>query len=696
LPVNPRTVVSHCISWSPLSDGLADCATVDGVGAYDDIAWLGPFSSLNVLIGPNNSGKSRVLRDLAAAGTAYPVVSAANGVQRLAAHFESIGASLLPLLQGGTFTDPSRLPPSVHEYFGHLRAAAAGRRGALCRLLMNNAALLTAQAEDAQRAAGQWLHAGSDDDPWWQLARFLEAARDYGRASKSTAAPHFRRVYIPVLRGLRPFDGNGTGNPFHARTLTDYFKEARKAPKQIGAQPEPPSIVTGLEAFADIRRHKAGNTQQQATVASYEEFLQRRFFGGQRVVLTAREVDDSDKQNAVVWIKIGGERQRPIHHLGDGLGQVVIQTWPLFQFRSEHLLLFVEEPETHLHPGFQRLLIDAFLSEPCTSPGSRQVFVTTHSNVFMDMILDSERVRLFHVAKPAPRDAEDEYDAKVAIRAEPAGSLRLLRELGATNSSVLLVNCTVWVEGRSDRLYLRHYLELLARHLGWDSSGQRLKEDLHFAFMEYSGSNIVHWSFLDEQQGTDEKRLCGTLFLVADDDGAAEGRSPGKAARHERLRGALGDRFWPLPCREIENLLSPAVVAAVVRDYEGDQGLALQAFGWDEMAKAPLGKFIEGRVLPEGYASKRKTTVGRPYADSSGTVKDKDAFALRAIGRLAGWADLTPQAQELTKAVARFVRAMNALPEDTRLSPVPGVPRALDEDAGCHRVTAPADGGPPR
>jgi hypothetical protein len=42
--------------------------------------------------------------------------------------------------------------------------------------------------------------------------------------------------------------------------------------------------------------------------------------------------------------------------------------------------------------------------------------------------------------------------------------------------------------------------------------------DTHYSFVEYSGANIVHWSFLDKCSGIDVDRLCGKLFLVSDRD----------------------------------------------------------------------------------------------------------------------------------------------------------------------------------
>jgi hypothetical protein len=63
-------------------------------------------------------------------------------------------------------------------------------------------------------------------------------------------------------------------------------------------------------------------------------------------------------------------------------------------------------------------------------------------------------------------------------------------------------------------------------------------------------------------------RLCGKLFLITDSDNATKGA---KAKRHETLKKKLEDRYYCLECTEIENLLTPEVIKAVVANYEGEQ-----------------------------------------------------------------------------------------------------------------------------
>jgi hypothetical protein len=80
-------------------------------------------------------------------------------------------------------------------------------------------------------------------------------------------------------------------------------------------------------------------------------------------------------------------------------------------------------------------------------------------------------------------------------------------KLGVRPSATYLANATIWVEGVSDCAYLRAYMEAFVYYLkvrgnGWGQSlAQRLdqyKEDRHYAFVEYSGANLTHFSFKEE------------------------------------------------------------------------------------------------------------------------------------------------------------------------------------------------------
>ena len=413
-------------------------------------------------------------------------------------------------------------------------------------------------------------------------------------------------------------------------------------------------MFTGREHFGTLMKWLLGNLHQRKLVRKYEEYLSKNFFNGDEITLIPRTHDQT------VHIKIGIEKEQPIHNLGDGLQQILILTLPIFLHKDKNLLLFIEEPELYLHPGFQRLLIDTFLKD---DGNVRQVFVATHSHQFLDITIDENQCSVYKFQKELQKTKEhsgDEVEANFTIKNTSNSDFSLLADLGVRNSSVLLSNCTIWVEGITDRLYLRKYLELY--HTTLEDNEIEFFEDIHFSFVEYGGNNITHWSFLDQKEGMDVTHICGNLFLISDSD------TEKKQKRQKELEEALYKRYYCLECREIENMLTPEVIKKVVKDYEGDNDIALRNFRQTTYQKQPLGKFIENSVLPKDYTSNRwvkDKEKSKPYSAASGTIKDKLPFCYKALDSIDKLSSegidhvLSPEAKTLCEKIYEFIKTNN-------------------------------------
>ena len=99
------------------------------------------------------------------------------------------------------------------------------------------------------------------------------------------------------------------------------------------------------------------------------------------------------------------------------------------------------------------------------------------------------------------------------------------------------------MEGIYDRGYLRKYLEIFQRQ-----NDMPFVEDIDYSFVEYSGSNITHWCFSDDDSKENRlypeienilaNRLSNRILLIADGDASVgvEGElSDAKILRHEVL-----------------------------------------------------------------------------------------------------------------------------------------------------------------
>ncbi|MCA1002809.1 AAA family ATPase [Bacillus thuringiensis] len=466
-------------------------------------------------------------------------------------------------------------------------------------------------------------------------------------SDKTSYKINFKRVYIPALRGLRGYtDIINTGKDvYKERTKNDYFKEV----------PQTLEIHTGLNLYDEITDMLLGSVQQRYNMQKFQEFLSKSFFDGQQVTLTP--VRNSD----VIKVKIGIEKEKNIFELGDGIQSLIILIFPLFKFLDENLLLFIEEPELYLHPGMQRKFIEIVMDKQFAH---HQFFFTTHSNHFLDMTLDMDRISIYKFQKKLGEHSgnpTEELDATFSIENVSNENKSVLQELGVRNSAVLLSNCTIWVEGITDRLYIRRFLKVFQE---FHPDLKEFKEDIHYSFVEYSGGNITHWSFLDDDEtetneghtSMNAEKICSTLFLITDKDG------DDKRPRQEKLKAFLGDRYYCLECKEIENILSEDILREVIAEYEKGtskteksplEHLINKDFTQEDYKSEPLGTYIDS-LFSEGARKRRGS-----YAAKSGTIVNKLDFCKKSINHISTYDHLSEEAKKLSQVLYDFIKVNN-------------------------------------
>ena len=230
----------------------------------------------------------------------------------------------------------------------------------------------------------------------------------------------------------------------------------------------------------------------------------------------------------------------------------------------------------------------------------------------------------------------------------------ILDDLGVRNSSVLMANCTVWVEGITDRLYIQKYLDIFIKHKLKEEGNQfeAYREDQHYSFIEYAGGNIPHWSFDEESDNNqiNANFISNNILLIADSDYKNNEIPPNKVKRFEELATTLGNhRFIQLEVKEIENLLRDEVILEVVRDYEGNPEITIKD-GVTDKSKQNIGEWIESSFND----FKRTYKKGNTLKDS------KKSFCIKALKHINSIEDLTEEALSMTEKIYNFIHDRNS------------------------------------
>ncbi len=242
-----------------------------------------------------------------------------------------------------------------------------------------------------------------------------------------------------------------------------------------------------------------------------------------------------------------------LSNMGSGM-KTVLCVLALLQLAgdvSSPRVLIFEEPERGLHPSMQRTLFKAVRDHVTNS--SDTVFITTHSNVAIDFFASDHLSQLVHVRHDGQNSVAERFDSTLATK-------EVLDDLGVRASDLLQTNIVIWVEGPSDRIYLNHWIELLAE--GEVTDGQ------HYSVLLLGGSQNAHYETGANQQELDEEakrrisvlKICKNAVVMHDSDKTAVDAEINKHGK--RLVDAVMEygHGWLTEGRTVENYISDRVL----------------------------------------------------------------------------------------------------------------------------------------
>jgi energy-coupling factor transporter ATP-binding protein EcfA2 len=433
---------------------------------------------------------------------------------------------------------------------------------ALCSFGVKTENELDLHKREKERYPIFWVKAAPDDGDSQQLRRLgticfgWSQTNDGETTTKSPFAslpwPEFEPLWQEIAQPAYRFGGwpsaDETAREKARTTIALFFKLKNQLP-QTALIPQFRQITVGDKYSIDGRgivgvlsrwQHpKIGEDTNKDRFLKIQKLLQSLI----QLPHVTLEVDHSGGD-----IVVNNESLRlPLESYGTGIHQLIILAIAVLNY--DNSIVCIEEPEIHLHPLLQRRFFDFLRKET-----NNQYVVTTHAAALISLNEDTAVTHLWlETGVTKSRPIETTRD-----------SIEALRDLGVKASDILQANSVIWVEGPSDRIYIKHWLDLIYP--------ARFREGIDYSIMFYGGRLISHLS-LDREPQEDTDDLIRLLninqhsAIVIDSDRrkAAAPLNPTK----ERVKTECAKSevlCWITDGREIENYLPADVVAATYRE----------------------------------------------------------------------------------------------------------------------------------
>ncbi|MDB5341496.1 MAG: family endonuclease [Planctomycetaceae bacterium] len=492
-----------------------------------NIQFMGPFTQINVFAGPNNVGKSNILRFIHRHLGAYgfhnenPVEGVAK-INQPADFFRGVKPSLtIGLPVPTTETAIRRAIPrasgqQVNIIQDCLRAPIMSQGTPLSWLfeiyddLEGTPVVSHVREPFRSQVDGFEL---SDPSFWGHRMWDSSDGRDRVESNSQLLLLCYRDLkplikptpkvrYVPAFRQIRP-QGQGRGQSFKdydgdGNNLIELYASLEQADHTEHDRTRP--MVESIHRFlVDV----TGEASIRLKVPYH-----RRFFEVAR-----------------------GGTPEPLEVLGSGIHQLILLAVEVTLHHNE--IVCLEEPEVFLHPILQRKLIEYL------NTTSNQYFISTHSAQFLDV----PDVAVFHL--------ETTKDGTKVTKAETSSHrFAVCRDLGYRASDIVQANCVIWVEGPSELIYLRKWIGEI---------DDTLREGIEYSVMFYGGS-LSSWLTGDDPEEAEELislvaiNRHSAFLMDSDKEAESSELKAGKVKVKDSIK-SNGGFTWVTQGREIENYL---------------------------------------------------------------------------------------------------------------------------------------------